>query len=281
MSRVSWTTPEQCVSDPASLVNPVDPFPLSAESTSSWKSTPPATPPLYLNPIRNTSPAQKPAPGLPTQMVPFFFFFIFAYPHGLSEPQAGQLRFALPDTMTFAANLLAAAAKMSTSKYFSTGGDELNTQCYQIDAPTQKQLKSTGQTLFQALSVFTAKTHAALKAQGKTPVVWEGMFIACGDLCRLTVGQRWSSTTMLRRSRKILSSWSGSRPPTPQPSHRKDTRSYMLLRTTSTSFVFVFLTFVLRAHDLTQDCGAGEWIGADPGANSWCDLSFMHVFHCQ
>lgn len=71
--------------------------------------------------------------------------------------------------------MLAAVARMFPSTLMSTGGDELNTNCYGQDAETQADLKSAGQTLEQALDVFTQKTHAAIEAVGKTPAVWEGM----------------------------------------------------------------------------------------------------------
>ena len=64
---------------------------------------------------------------------------------------------------------------MFPSTVVSTGGDELNTECYAQDPETQADLNSTGQTLEQALSVFTQTTHGALEALGKTPAVWEGV----------------------------------------------------------------------------------------------------------
>lgn len=45
-----------------------------------------------------------------------------------NEPPAGQLRLASPATVNFTADLFTAAAKVLPSKYFSTGGDELNTE---------------------------------------------------------------------------------------------------------------------------------------------------------
>lgn len=57
---------------------------------------------------------------------------------------------------------------------FSTGGDELNENCYIQDPETQQILNSTGQSLEQALDGFTQATHDALRSLGKTPVVWEG-----------------------------------------------------------------------------------------------------------
>ncbi|KAF9234697.1 glycoside hydrolase family 20 protein [Melanogaster broomeanus] len=94
-----------------------------------------------------------------------------------NEPPAGQLRFALPEVMNFTASLLSSVAKTLPSYYFSTGGDELNTNCYADDYPTQQQLNATNMTLNGALNTFTETTHAALIAEGKTPVVWEEMVL--------------------------------------------------------------------------------------------------------
>jgi hexosaminidase len=63
---------------------------------------------------------------------------------------------------------------MFPSKFFSTGGDELNMNCYAQDPETQQALQASGKTLEQALDTFTQSTHGALISAGKTPVVWEG-----------------------------------------------------------------------------------------------------------
>ena len=63
---------------------------------------------------------------------------------------------------------------MFPSALVSTGGDELNTECYAQEAETQADLQAAGHTLEQALDKFTKVTHDALKAKGKTPIVWEG-----------------------------------------------------------------------------------------------------------
>jgi len=60
---------------------------------------------------------------------------------------------------------------------FSTGGDELNTNCYTQDAQTQAELKSLGKTLDQALDDFLHAEHAEIRKLGKTPVVKEGTLI--------------------------------------------------------------------------------------------------------
>lgn len=93
-----------------------------------------------------------------------------------SEPPAGQLRFASDETANFTASLISSIAKTLPSKLFSTGGDEINMQCYDQDVKTQQDLSKNGKTLEQALNAFTQKTHNALKTLGKTPVVWEGKF---------------------------------------------------------------------------------------------------------
>jgi hexosaminidase len=51
----------------------------------------------------------------------------------------------------------------------------MNTNCYAKDPQTQADLNNSGRTLEQALDVFTQATHGALIAEGKTPVVWEGL----------------------------------------------------------------------------------------------------------
>ena len=102
-----------------------------------------------------------------------------------NEPPAGQLRLASPATINFTVGLLSAVAEMFPSALFSTGGDEINAQCYADDAQTQSDLD--GRTLEQALDAFTLATHGALEKLGKTPVVWQGaaympMFLICKGL---------------------------------------------------------------------------------------------------
>lgn len=92
-----------------------------------------------------------------------------------SEPPSGQLRLASSATSNFTSTLMSSIAKTLPGTLFSTGGDELNTDCYDQDAQTQTELQSSGKTLEQALSGFVQANHDALAQMGKTPVVWEGM----------------------------------------------------------------------------------------------------------
>lgn len=154
-----------------------------------------------------------------------------------NEPPAGQLRFALPEVVNFTASLLADVAKTLPSSYFSTGGDELNTNCYAKDYPTQLQLNSTGMTLNGALNTFTQVSHAALMAEGKTPVVWEEMVLNWNlTLANETIVMVWiSSADALAVAEK----------------------GFRIIHAPSNYFYL--------------DCGAGGWVGGYPAGNSWCD----------
>ena len=67
---------------------------------------------------------------------------------------------------------------MFPSTLFSTGGDELNANCWAQDNQTQAELGSQGKTFEQALDTFTQTSHAALRAVGKRAVVWEGASVS-------------------------------------------------------------------------------------------------------
>ncbi|KAG1799299.1 glycoside hydrolase family 20 protein [Suillus plorans] len=154
-----------------------------------------------------------------------------------NEPPAGQLRFALPEVMNFTASLLTSVAKVLPSHYFSTGGDELNTNCYANDYLTEQQLNRTGMTLNSALDTFTQTTHGALIAQGKTPVVWEEMVLDWNiTLSNETIVMIWISSA-------DAAAVAG--------------RGFRIIQAPSNYFYL--------------DCGAGEWLGDDPTGNSWCD----------
>ncbi|KAF7365597.1 Beta-hexosaminidase [Mycena venus] len=154
-----------------------------------------------------------------------------------NEPPAGQLRLASPATVNFTAALFTAAARVLPSKYFSTGGDELNTQCYAQDAQTQADLKKAGKNLEQALNTFTQATHGALANLGKTAVVWEEMVLEHNlTLSNNTVVMVWISS---------------------ENAAAVAAKNFRLVHAPSDYFYL--------------DCGAGEWIGKDPEGNSWCD----------
>ncbi|KAF8133373.1 glycoside hydrolase family 20 protein [Boletus edulis] len=154
-----------------------------------------------------------------------------------NEPPAGQLRFALPEVVNFATSLLSSVAKTLPSSYFSTGGDELNTNCYVNDTLTQQQLKSANTTLAGALATFTNSTHSALIAEGKTPVVWEEQVLVWNlTLSKETIIMVWISSEDAAAIANL---------------------GYRIVHAPSNYFYL--------------DCGAGGWLGDYSAGNSWCD----------
>ncbi|THH02544.1 hypothetical protein EW145_g6734 [Phellinidium pouzarii] len=153
------------------------------------------------------------------------------------EPPAGQLRLASSSTTNFTASLLAAAASVLPSSMFSTGGDEINTNCYADDTQTQAELNATGRTLEQALNVFTQATHGALRQLGKAPVVWEEMVLEHNvTLGNDTVVMIWISS---------------------QDAAAVAAKGFQIVQSPSDYFYL--------------DCGGGGWLGDDVLGNSSCD----------
>lgn len=154
-----------------------------------------------------------------------------------NEPPAGQLRIASPTTSNFTASLLKSAASMFPSKLFSTGGDELNLNCWAKDNQTQAELSAEGKTFEQALDTFTQVSHAALRSVGKRAVVWEEMVLAHNvTLANNTIVMVWISSTdaasVVQKGFKIV--------------HAASDYFYL-------------------------DCGAGGWVGNYTNTASWCD----------
>ncbi|RSH95335.1 N-acetyl-glucosamine-6-phosphate deacetylase [Saitozyma podzolica] len=155
------------------------------------------------------------------------------------QPPAGQLRFADPRVADFVSGVFTASAGLSGSRYFSTGGDELNVACMMEDEPTTELLDRNGWTLDEALDDFTRKTHATLIGLGKTPLVWQEMVLDHGpmwSLSRDTIVDIWKDS---RDARAVLD------------------RGYKIVHAPADYFYL--------------DCGQGGWIAKEGGGNSWCD----------
>ena len=128
--------------------------------------------------ILSLSHAQRRHPGQPSQMVCIVHWNPASNQANIPlEPPSGQIRMATPQAMQFAASIFSSVSSVFPSKYISTRGDELNTQCFTSDNQTQAVLKASGQTIEQALNSFTQATHGALRSAGKTPIVWEEMVL--------------------------------------------------------------------------------------------------------
>ncbi|KAF7357392.1 Beta-hexosaminidase [Mycena sanguinolenta] len=154
-----------------------------------------------------------------------------------NEPPAGQLRLASEATVNFTGSLLKAAAGLFESHYFSTGGDEVNANCYTQDNETQASLESTNKTFAQALDTFVQSNHAALRSVGKSAVVWEEMVLANPvTLANDTIVMVWISSDDVQAVAET---------------------GYRIVHAASDYFYL--------------DCGHGGWVGDFPTGNSWCD----------
>lgn len=91
-----------------------------------------------------------------------------------NEPPAGQLRLASAVVTNFTSRIFSSIASAMPSKLLSTGGDELNLNCYAQDAETQRALNGTGKTLEEALDHFIQALQSVLDGEGKIPVVKQG-----------------------------------------------------------------------------------------------------------
>ncbi|KAF8315602.1 N-acetylhexosaminidase [Clavulina sp. PMI_390] len=155
-----------------------------------------------------------------------------------NEPPAGQLRLAAPEVLTFTTELFTAVLnKNYAGTLFSTGGDEINANCYNTDNATQAELASKGITFDQALSDFVVNGHAAVRKAGKTPVVWEEMVLSNPvTLGNDTVVLVWISSddaaAVVQKDFRIV--------------HAPSDYFYL-------------------------DCGGGGWVGDYVPGNSWCD----------
>ncbi|KAH9907122.1 N-acetylhexosaminidase [Fomitopsis serialis] len=153
------------------------------------------------------------------------------------EPPAGQLRFANATVANWSAGLFTAVAQMFPSSMISTGGDEIQTYCYDMDEETQYDLNSTGRTFNEALTDYVHGTHGALAAAGKTPAVWEEMV--------LDYNLSLSTDTL------ICQVWISS-----DDVKAVADQGFKVIHAASNYFYL--------------DCGAGEWVGGDPFGNG-CD----------
>ncbi|KZO96763.1 glycoside hydrolase family 20 protein [Calocera viscosa TUFC12733] len=154
-----------------------------------------------------------------------------------NEPPSGQLRFAVPEVLNFTQQMFASVLSTLPGTLFSTGGDELNINCYVNDTLTQEALSASGQNLSEALSTYVLGTHDTVRASGKTPAVWEEMLL----VQNISLG-----------SDTIILVWISS-----DDALAVADKGYKMVHGPSDYFYL--------------DCGAGEWLGNDTDGNSWCD----------
>ncbi|GAA5901608.1 hypothetical protein JCM8208_001554 [Rhodotorula glutinis] len=154
-----------------------------------------------------------------------------------AEPPAGQLKLGDPDVLAFSRRVLRHATSSSSSRLFSTGGDEVNERCYLDDPATAAVLVAQNLTVDELLAEFVNGIHDAVRESGKEPVVWEEMVLKHElDLGRDVVVMVWINSSNVRAVAD---------------------KGYRIIHAASDFFYL--------------DCGAGSWLGNSPNATSWCD----------
>lgn len=154
-----------------------------------------------------------------------------------AEPPSGQLRIMDDRAVELAKQIYTTIAQEVPGTLFSTGGDEVNQKCYATDKPTQDALTSKNMTLTEALFRFVNQTQQALRAEGKTPVIWEELVLDDNlTLGSDTIVAVWRSSI---NARSVLN------------------KGYRIVHAASD---FTYL-----------DCGIGEWLGNETDGKSWCD----------
>ncbi|GAA5835280.1 hypothetical protein JCM5353_003216 [Sporobolomyces roseus] len=153
------------------------------------------------------------------------------------EPPAGQLKLGNPEVLDFSQRLLKNVSSLFPSKYFSSGGDEINNACYEQDPATSAILASANSTINGLLQDFVDGTHYTLIGLGKTPVVWEELVLGRNlELANETIVLNWISSANVRA---VVD------------------KGYRIIHAASDYFYL--------------DCGLGGWLGKNPSGNSWCD----------
>lgn len=130
---------------------------------------------------------------------------------------------------------------MFPSSIVSTGGDEINQNCYEKDEPTMTILNAIGEPFAEAfqnaLNDFVGGTHSALKSAGKTPAVWEEMVLDFNlTLADDTLVLVWISSDDVKAVAD---------------------KGFRIIHAASNYFYL--------------DCGGGGCVGDYPAGDSWCD----------
>lgn len=108
----------------------------------------------------------------------------------------GQLRWADPAVVDWTSKVLLAAASITQSKYFGTGGDEVRIPCMEADVEMQRLLRERNMTLEESFSNFTLTNNNNLIKAGHSPVVWEEIIVDHNvPLDKATIVNAWVNYT--------------------------------------------------------------------------------------
>ncbi|KAI5481434.1 beta-hexosaminidase [Pseudohyphozyma bogoriensis] len=151
-------------------------------------------------------------------------------------PPSGQLKLGDRRVREFVEGLMKDVAGRMTGSLVSTGGDEVNLNCYVDGTVTNSTLRARRMTVDDGVSELVGGAHDALRSEGKVPVVWEEMVLGHDiNLANDTVVLVWISSANVR---SVVD------------------KGFQVIHAASDYFYL--------------DCGGGGWLG-DYNSNSWCD----------
>lgn len=168
-----------------------------------------------------------------------------AYDQWGAEPPTGHLDIRKPAAATLMKDILTEIAAYLPSPYFSTGNDEVKSQCYGLQKADEKGVD-------KLLAPFVDDVHSHLVALGKTPMVWEEAVLdhpqTASRLKKGTLVETWAATG--------------------------DGKLELLLKARPD------LRIILAPYDYFYlDCGRGPWVGKFPNGASWCNfVNWQHQY---
>ena len=115
------------------------------------------------------------------------------------EPPAGQMKLHSPDIPPFIADLFNDLLPRASpfSKYFHIGGDEINTEAYNLDDTVKSSNKAVLRPLLQK---FIDHAISLVQTHNLTPIAWEDMLLEWDiEFPPSTIIQTWKSSTSLAR----------------------------------------------------------------------------------
>ncbi|CAG8536750.1 6081_t:CDS:2 [Paraglomus occultum] len=155
-----------------------------------------------------------------------------------AEPPSGQLNPILPKTYDFVRQLITELSSWFPDKFWHTGGDEVNTHCWESTDSIREYLSSNpGTSISMVLQTFLNVEYDAVRGSGKTPITWEEILLNQRmGLAEDVVIQVWTSSDRVKQVVDM---------------------NYRVI--------------VGPADYWYLDCGHGAWVGDWVNGNSWCD----------
>ncbi|KAG0256377.1 hypothetical protein DFQ27_005763 [Actinomortierella ambigua] len=167
--------------------------------------------------------------------------------HYAAEHPTGQINPVVPKTYRVIQAVYDQVAPLFQDPWFHGGSDEINFRCWNATRIITDYLRRHGHKADTAgfdwiLNRFITRQHDMLRAQGKTPVVWE----------EVVLNHRLNYMKQPQHRDTIIQVW------TSAENIKKTIQKGYKVIAGSADYWYL-------------DCGFGSWVGNDVNGNSWCD----------